>query len=168
MNKHCSHHRFARRNKTKKNMKERKSFFKKLAGAMSTDEPEEEIVEENNEIKSWIQDESSEGELTVDVYETQTHLIVKTIVAGVKKDNLDIAISRDMVVIKGKREMEEEIEEDNYFHKELYWGSFSRTILLPQEIDIEKAEATENQGLLTIKLPKIDKGRQTQLRVKSI
>lgn len=150
-------------------MKERKSFFKKLAGAMSTNSDiEEEVLEENNEMKNWIQDEGSEGELTVDVYETPTHIIVKTIVAGVKKDNMDIAISRDMVVIKGKREMEEEIEEDNYFHKELYWGSFSRTILLPQEIDIEKAEATENQGLLTIKLPKIDKGRQAKLRVKSI
>lgn len=118
--------------------------------------------------KSWIEEDGSEGELTVDVFETPSHIVIKTIVAGVRKENLEISLSRDMVVVKGKREMEEEIEDGDYFHKELYWGSFSRTILLPQEVDIEKAEATENQGLLTIRLPKIDKGRQTKLRIKSI
>jgi len=59
-------------------------------------------------------------------------------------------------------------EEENYFSKELYWGSFSRTILLPQEIDPEEAEATEKHGLLTIKLPKIDKEKKTSVKVKSI
>jgi HSP20 family protein len=73
-----------------------------------------------------------------------------------------------MITIKGHREMEERIDESDYFHRELYWGSFSRTILLPKEVDIERAEATENQGLLTIKLPKIDKGRQAKLKVRSI
>ncbi len=148
-------------------MKERKSFFKKLAGAVMPEEKEEEL-EMLEEGKNWIEEDSGEGELTVDVYETTNHIIVKTMVAGVRKENLDVALSRDMVVIKGKREMDEEVDDGDYFHKELYWGSFSRTILLPQEVDIEKAEATENQGLLTIKLPKIDKGRQTKLRVKSL
>ncbi len=72
-----------------------------------------------------------------------------------------------MVTIKGKREEAREVSEDDYFHRELYWGSFSRTILLPEEIDVEAAEATERHGLLMIKLPKIDKRRQTKLRVKA-
>lgn len=148
-------------------MKEKKSFFKKLAGVVAPQDREEELFEEKQD-KSWIEENASEGELTVDVFETAHNIVIKTIVAGVRKENLEISLSRDMVIIKGKREMEEEVEDGDYFHKELYWGSFSRTILLPQEVDIEKAEATENQGLLTIKLPKVDKGKQTKLRVKSL
>lgn len=148
-------------------MKEKKSFFKKLAGVVSPHDKEDELSPEKSP-KSWIEDDSSEGELSVDVYETAQNIVIKTIVAGVRKENLEISLSRDMVIIKGKRETEDEVEDSDYFHKELYWGAFSRTILLPQEVDIEKAEATENQGLLTIKLPKIDKGRQTKLRVKSL
>ena len=72
-----------------------------------------------------------------------------------------------MVTIKGKRDSDKTIEEEDYFHRELYWGSFSRTVLLPHEVDVEGAEATENNGMLTIRLPKIDKDRQTKLRVKA-
>jgi len=149
-------------------MKEKKSFFKKLARVVVPDEQSEENLIDNNVEKSWINEEESEGELTVDVFETTNHIIVKTIVAGVRKENMEISLSRDMIVVKGKREMEEDVEDGDYFHKELYWGSFSRTILLPQEVDIDKAEATENNGLLTIKLPKVDKSKQTKLRVKSL
>ena len=88
-------------------------------------------------------------------------------VAGVRPDDLDLSITRDMVTIKGKREESHEVENEDFFHKELYWGSFSRTVLLPQEIDVEASEASEKHGLLIIKLPKIDKDRQTKLKVKS-
>ena len=84
-----------------------------------------------------------------------------------RPEELDISISRDMVTIKGHREEGHEASDDDYFHRELYWGSFSRTVLLPEEIDVEGAEASEKHGLLTINLPKIDKRRQTKLRVKT-
>jgi HSP20 family protein len=87
-------------------------------------------------------------------------------VAGVKPDDLDISITRDMITIKGKRETEREILDEDYFHRELYWGSFSRTIMLPAEIEVEEAEAVEKHGLLILKLPKIDKHKQTRLKVK--
>jgi HSP20 family protein len=89
------------------------------------------------------------------------------VVAGVRPDNLDISITRDMVTIRGSREENQEVEDDNYFYRELYWGSFSRTILLPQEIEVEGSEAIEKHGLLTIRLPKIDKAKQTKLRVRT-
>ncbi|MEK9185827.1 MAG: Hsp20/alpha crystallin family protein, partial [Patescibacteria group bacterium] len=73
---------------------------------------------------------------------------------------------REMVTIKGKREEERTINEDDYFHKELYWGSFSRSIVLPQEIDVDSAEATERHGLLILKLPKLNKNRQTKVKVR--
>ncbi len=145
----------------------KKSFFKRLTGSRTEDEDDKILeIEKPNFLDD--EDSDSEGELTVDVYETPSHIIVKTLIAGVKKEDMDIALSRDMVAIRGKREEEQNIDEGNYFHRELYWGTFSRTILLPQEVDIERAEAVENQGMLTIRLPKIDKGRQTKLKVKSL
>ena len=114
----------------------------------------------------WI--EAEEGQLTVDVYQTPAEIIVQTMVAGVRPEDLQITISRDMITIKGKREENRTITDDNYFLQELYWGSFSRTILLPEEIDPEEAEAIEKHGLLVIKLPKIDKEKKTSLKIKSV
>lgn len=116
----------------------------------------------------WMAEADEEGELTVDVYQTPDNLVIKTIIAGVRPEDLDIAITRDMVTIRGSREESREVNEGDYLHKELYWGSFSRTIMLPQEIDVESAEAIEKHGLLTVTLPKIDKGRETKLKVKSM
>ncbi len=113
------------------------------------------------------EDETAEGQLTVDVHQTPTDIVIKAMVAGVKPEDMEISITRDMVTIKGKREENREVTEENFFYKELYWGSFSRTILLPQEVDVEAAEATERHGLLTIKLPKVDKEKKTKIKVKS-
>jgi len=107
-----------------------------------------------------------EGELNVDVYQNPNEIVIKTMVAGVKPEDLDVAISRDMVTIKGKRENERTVADDDYFHKELYWGSFSRTVVLPQEIDVDAAEAVEKHGLLIVRLPKLDKNRSTRLKVR--
>ena len=111
--------------------------------------------------------EDAEGELAVDVYQTPTHIIIKAMIAGVRPEDLDVSITRDMVTLRGKRERHTEGTAGDFFFSELYWGSFARTIVLPQEVEIEEAEATENHGLLTIRLPKLDKGRQAKLKVKS-
>jgi HSP20 family protein len=85
--------------------------------------------------------------------------------AGVKKEDLQISVSREELTIRGKRNQESHAYQHHYHHQELYWGSFSRTITLPDEVDIEQATATEHHGLVTIKLPKFDKKRQATLRV---
>jgi HSP20 family protein len=72
-----------------------------------------------------------------------------------------------MVTIKGSREAARTVADEDYFQHELYWGSFARTILLPAEIETEEAEASERNGLLTIRLPKIDKDKSTKLKVKT-
>ncbi|MES2224295.1 MAG: Hsp20/alpha crystallin family protein [Patescibacteria group bacterium] len=153
-------------------MSKEKGFFKRLKGALSPEEKDTELFDSEVETESpklsWKDDDDADGELSVDVYETTTNIIIKAIIAGVKKEDLDISLSRDMVSIKGSRVSESNIDDGDYFHKELYWGGFARTILLPQEVDIEKAEAFEDKGMLTLKLPKIDKGRQAKIRVKSI
>ena len=117
--------------------------------------------------QEWIEEENEEGQLTVDVFNTPNEIVIKAIVAGVRPDDLDISITRDMVTIRGRREDSREAVDDDYFYKELYWGAFSRTILLPQEIEVEEASANEKHGLLTIRLPKIDKEKQTKLKVKT-
>lgn len=116
--------------------------------------------------------EDEAGELAVDVYQTPTHIIIKAMIAGVKPEDLDVSITRDMVTIRGRRERHTEggvsgQDGSDFFFQELYWGAFTRTIVLPQEVEIEEAEATEKHGLLSIKLPKLDKGRQAKLKVKS-
>lgn len=143
--------------------KDKRSFFERITGSISL--PQEMEID-NNEESGWVANTPEEGELSVDVYQNQNEIIVKTMVAGVKPEDLDVSISRDMVIVKGKRENERTIADDDYFHRELYWGSFSRTIVLPQEIDVDAAEAVEKHGLLIIKLPKLDKNRSTRLKVR--
>ncbi len=118
-------------------------------------------------IEDETPEEAPEGELAVDVYQTPTHIIIKAMIAGVKPEDLDVSITRDMVTLRGKRERHTEGTAGDFFFSELYWGSFTRTIVLPQEIDIEEAEASEKHGLLTLRLPKLDKGRQAKLKIKS-
>ena len=160
--------------------KEKRSFFERLTGTINMEEYENEEPEAARSAKihkkepelaeaanaAWPEEEGV-GQLAVDVFQTPDDIVIKTMVAGVHPDDLDISITRDMVTIKGTREATHEVSEENFFFKELYWGTFSRTVLLPQEVEVEEAEAAEKNGLLTIKLPKIDKGRQTKLKVKS-
>ncbi len=147
--------------------KEKKSFFERITGAISI--PEEEIDNEemfDNQISNKWNNEPEEGELSVDVYQNSNEIIIKTMVAGVKPEDLDVSITRDMVTIKGKRETEKIVADEDYFHRELYWGTFSRSIVLPEEIDVDSSDAIEKHGLLIIKLPKLDKNRSTRLKVK--
>ncbi len=149
--------------------KDKKSFFERLTGAVRVEETDAgEASEAGEEKGDWMETETEEGQLSVDVHQTPEEIVIKTMVAGVRPEDLDVNITRDMVTIKGKREGERGISEENYFSRELYWGAFSRTILLPQEVEPEECEAIEKHGLLIIKLPKINKGKQTKLKVKTI
>jgi HSP20 family protein len=152
-------------------LNKKRSFFEKLTGSMKIDDDEEEIkniiVKEDKNNNGWMEQENEEAELTVDVYQTPTEIIVQTMIAGVKPEDLELTITRDMLTIRGKREESRVIDEENYFTKELYWGSFSRTILLPQEVEPEETEAIEKHGLLTVRLEKIDKEKRTSVKVKS-
>ena len=112
-------------------------------------------------------EERTEGHLPVDLYQTPTELVIRTFVAGVRPDEMNVSISRDMVVIEGSREERTEISGTDYFNQELFWGTFTRTIMLPQEVDVDGAQASSKDGLLTIILPKLDKTRQTKLKVRS-
>jgi HSP20 family protein len=107
------------------------------------------------------------GELSVDVINSSDTIIIKAMIAGVKPSDVDVDITRDSVTIKATRHDEHEIEDENFHQRELYWGTFSRTITLPEEVDVDLADAKEKHGLLVIHLPKLDKNRKTKLQIKS-
>jgi HSP20 family protein len=153
--------------------RDKRSFLERLTGSISLTEdetPEErpKKISIQGEKEHWLEEEAEEGELSVDVYQTPTEIVIQTMVAGVKPEDLNISITREMVTLQGRRDRPTEVDEGNYFQKELYWGSFSRTILLPHEVETEEADAIEKHGLLTLRLPKIDKAKIQKIRVKSI
>jgi HSP20 family molecular chaperone IbpA len=158
--------------------KEKRSFFERLTGTIrmsdDSDSPEEKNQKKalsrggNPDLETWIDQEiEQDAELTIDVYHNPETVIIKSMIAGVRPEDLDISITRDTVIIRGHREEERIAREEDYLARELYWGSFSRTISLPEEIDVDGAEAIEKHGLLILKLPKLDKKRQSKLKVKT-
>lgn len=102
-------------------------------------------------------DHQEEGHLTVDVFQSQNDIIVQSTVAGVSPNDIDISITKDMVTIRGHRNPEEKVKPAEYYHRELYWGPFSRSIILPADINPDNAKASMKNGVLTIRLPRIDK-----------
>ncbi|PJC56463.1 hypothetical protein CO026_00150, partial [Candidatus Kaiserbacteria bacterium CG_4_9_14_0_2_um_filter_41_32] len=128
------------------------SFLERLTGSVAADEydrvldskhefgaDDEQDGQYAEEDENWDnnpQDDHKpkEGELPVDMYQTNDTIVIRALVAGVSPTDLDISITRDMVTIRGLREEFQESADDNYYHRELFWGSFSRTLLLPEEV----------------------------------
>lgn len=148
------------------------NFFKKLSGLDDSAEtpaetPAEELSETEEASQSeWLGGDYDEGQLSIDVFQTPTSIVVKSTIAGVKPGDVDISINNDMLTIRGKREIQEKIAEENYLIKECYWGGFSRSIILPVEVDAEKIEASLDNGILTVTLPKAKNAKQISIKVK--
>ncbi|OGZ64035.1 MAG: hypothetical protein A3A98_03765 [Candidatus Staskawiczbacteria bacterium RIFCSPLOWO2_01_FULL_40_39] len=98
---------------------------------------------------------NAEGELVVDVFETDLEFVVITAIAGVMIKDLDISVEKDMMVIKGQRLDPYDSPGKKYFYQECYWGPFSRKVVLPENIDTKAANAQMDKGVLVIKIPKI-------------
>jgi len=150
--------------------KKRRSFLERLTGSIALeDESDFEDLEESVDTlpqeRGWQEVEET-GDLAVDMHQTANEIVIHAMVAGVKPEDLDVSISRESVTISGKRSEQKQVVEENFFFRELSWGSFSRTIILPQEIEAEEAEAIERHGLLTLRLPKINKDKVQKLKVR--
>ncbi len=111
--------------------------------------------------KTWL---AKEGELTVDVYQTKDNIVIQTTIAGVTKDDLEIVTEKDMVSIRGERKRFEEENIEHFFIEECFWGPFCKEIVLPEETDPSQTKATMNQGVLTIKIPRIEKEKQKAVK----
>lgn len=146
--------------------KEKRSFFERITGIGSNERDTKHLKQPQGE--NWVEQDQGEAQLAVDVYQTPTEIIVISMIAGVKPEDLDISITREMVIIKAKREEPEAPEKEKYVYKELFWGSFGRTVVLPDEVDADNSEAIEKHGLLILRMPKINKNQSKTLKVKSL
>jgi HSP20 family protein len=161
-------------------IKQKKSFSRSDFGTSLEESNEEkikpEIKEESAEVfpdkddkddkdDNWLAD--SEGQLTVDVYQTPADIVIKSIVGGAKPEDIDVEIANDMITIKGKRENFDEIKTEDYYYQECFWGAFSRSIILPVDVEADKIKATIKDGILKIVLPKAEKNKTKKIRVKT-
>jgi HSP20 family protein len=111
-------------------------------------------------------DSEPEGQLTVDVYQTPNEIVVESAIAGVKPEDIDVNVTNDSVAIKGARQREREVKDGDYFYQECYWGKFSRAIILPQEVDPDNSTVTFKNGVLTVRMPKLERKKTRKLKVK--
>jgi len=129
-----------------------------------------EVDEENSAKKVMTKKDNDslmevEGKLTIDVYQTPNEIVVESAIAGVKPEDIDIDVSSDSVTIRGERKHEEKIDEEDYFYQECYWGRFSRSVILPEEVDPDGATVNFKNGVLTVKLPKMSRKKTKKLKV---
>lgn len=109
-----------------------------------------------------------EGELVIDVFETENNIVIQSAIAGIDTDELEISIEKDMIAIKGVRERKIEEKVINYYCQECYWGRFSKEVILPVETDTTKADAVIKNGILTITIPKANREKNKKLNIKNV
>lgn len=142
-------------------IKEDEEAFAKMAEAK---ENSEELEVKSDDKETFFE---GDGQLTVDVYQDEDEIIVESTVAGVEPDDLEINITSELVTIKGKREHKKKVEEKNYFYQECFWGTFSRSVILPEEVDPDKSEANlADNRILTIRMPKLKRKKPKKMKVK--
>jgi HSP20 family protein len=112
-------------------------------------------------------DETTEGQLALDVYQTKDKIVILAPIAGVKLDDMTVSVTDDVLTIKGKRNLEKEIPDEDYLTQECFWGDFSRSIVLPASVNTAKIAAKFKDGVLTIEIPKIEKVREKVIRIKT-
>jgi len=112
-------------------------------------------AEDNSAISDWMEKEAaSEGQLSIDVYHTDKKIIIQSTIAGAKAEDLKISLHHDLLTVHGTRRQPQAVAEESYLYRECYWGPFSRSIILPAEVDARKVEAELENGVLTITLTK--------------
>lgn len=142
-------------------------FFEKLSGSEKIETTEEE-EEMSPSVSTNEEGPQEEGQLAVDVFQTDNEIIIQSTIAGVQAGDLDITVQNDMVSIRGNRKGEIEGSPQDYFYQECYWGPFARSIILPEEIKPDGVKAELKNGILTLRLPKMQKTKATKIKVEDI
>ena len=104
-----------------------------------------------------------EAQLSVDVFRRGNELVVRSLVAGVKPQDLDISVHGDLLTIRGTREEERETSSDESFYRECYWGAFSRSVVLPNEVSSDESKASLKNGILELRFPIIEGGKKLKV-----
>lgn len=108
------------------------------------------------------------ADLAIDMYETKDDVVVKAALPGIKPEQVQVTITGDTLSIRGETSEENEVKEENYIRKERRFGSFCRSVILPSGIQADKAEATFEDGVLTLKIPKAEETKPKVIKVKSV
>ncbi len=149
-----------------------KNLINKLMGTQTVEGEEEMQETQDSEVaetkpagsqEDWLSE--YEGQLTIDMYQTKDNVVIKSTIAGVKPEDIDVTIANDMVTIRGERVRDFEASSEDYFYQECYWGSFSRSVVLPVDVDIENVSADLRDGILTVVLPKAAKSKARKIKV---
>ena len=106
-----------------------------------------------------------EGQLAVDVFQTEDSLVLVAPIAGVSESNLEVSITDEIISVRGTRTQPDQLPQENYFVQECYWGSFSRSYVLPVAVDPDAATASLKDGLLTIRIPRVEKSKTRILKI---
>ncbi|MEW6408106.1 MAG: Hsp20/alpha crystallin family protein [Patescibacteria group bacterium] len=147
--------------KTKEREEKEKEEEAKLA--MPQSEGKIQVKEKKEDLASEY-----EGQLAIDVYQTDDAIVIKSTIAGVRPEDIDVTVDNDMVTIRGERKQESQVKKENYFYQECYWGAFSRSVILPCDIETDKISAELKNGVLTVRLPKVDKSQVKKISVRAV
>ncbi len=109
---------------------------------------------------------SEVGQLSVDIFQTNNQIVLLAPIAGIKEKDISISITDDVLVIKGQRHLNKEVEEKDYMAKECFWGDFARSILLPINADKDSVSASFDNGVLEITIGKKDIERTKIIKIK--
>jgi len=139
-------------------------FSKFVQRSQQNFQPDPEPVFEAKNPGTWV-GSGDEGQLSIDLYQTDDSLVLQSTIAGVKESDISISLANDMLTIRGKREQDQSIPVENYFYQECYWGTFSRTVVLPVEVRVEEVRATIKNGVLTVVMPKAARSKSMEIKV---
>lgn len=105
--------------------------------------------------------------LVIDMYETKNEVVVKAALPGVKPEEVEVTLTGDTLTIRGETKEENEVKEKDYIRKERREGSFSRSLTLPSGLNADKAEATFENGVLMLKIPKREESKPKSIKVRA-
>lgn len=114
---------------------------------------------------TFPEEETNEGRLSVDMYETDSELVILSPIAGVSPKEIEVLLKKDVLIIRGVRKPPEEMSKKIYLHRECFWGPFSRSIFLPHHLNTNKIQAKFYQGLLIIRIPKESVEKVREIKV---
>lgn len=110
---------------------------------------------------------SRNGAPAIDLYQTNDSVVVKAALPGIKPDEVQLSVSGDVLTLKGEFHNDNEVKEATYHLQEQHYGSFERSVLLPTEVESEKAKAEFENGVLTVTIPKAEQVRPKTISIKA-
>ena len=133
------------------------------SGKSAEEKARERLIEQQNTEDAG----NEEGQLALDIYQTKDNIVIVAPIAGVKLSDINVSVTDDVLTIKGKRYLEFDIPDEDYFTQECFWGDFSRSVVLPAAVDASGITASFKDAVLKVSIPKTEKIKTKIVRIKS-